>query len=415
MTNNHGRPSGGPYDVPNSAPNNAPANVSRVQQRALIVGIAFTLLLLVGFVLDRNQFFQSYLFAFSFWAGISVGALALLMLQHMTGGGWGFVIRRVLEAATRTLPLMLILFVPIVLGAHRIYEWTDAHEIAEHPVLQEKSKYLNLPFFTVRAAIYFAVWLALAYFLNRWSLLQDRTADRKYGKNMRVLSGPGMVLFVFTVSFASIDWFMSLDWEWSSTIYGFIFVAAWGLSALAFTIAVMAALSRHEPMSNVVGQYHFHDLGKLLLAFVMLWSYFAFSQFLIIWSGNLPEEIRWYLPRIHGAWGAIALAVIVLHFAFPFLFLLSRSLKRNAGKLVIVAVLILLMRLIDLLWMIVPNFTHKYPIGWVGVAMYVAAPIAIGGLWLAWFANALTKRALFPINDPLYETVLEQKHAHAGH
>jgi hypothetical protein len=284
--------------------------------------------------------------------------------------------------------------------------------VAEHPVLKEKSKYLNLPFFTVRAAIYFAIWLTLAYFLNRWSLLQDRTADGKYTKNMRVLSGPGMVLFVFTVSFASIDWFMSLDWEWSSTIYGFIFVAAWSLSSLAFTIAVMAALSKHEPMNNIVAQLHFHDLGKLLLALVMLWSYFAFSQFLIIWSGNLPEEIRWYLPRIHGAWGAIALAVIVLHFAFPFLFLLSRSLKRHAGKLVIVAILILVMRLIDLFWMIEPNFSGgEFHFSW----MDLVAPIAMGGLWLGVFARALTQRALIPINDPLYETVLEQKHAHAGH
>ena len=393
-------------------PYNAPPNVDRVQQGALIAGGVFTVIFAVGFFLNRDQFFHSYLFAFSFWAGISIGSLALLMLQHLTGGGWGLVIRRVLEAATRTLPLVLLLFVPIVLGAHRIYKWTDAHEVAEHPVLKEKSKYLNLPFFTVRAAIYFVIWLALAYFLNRWSLLQDRTADRKYTKNMRVLSGPGMVLFVFTVSFASIDWFMSLDWEWSSTIYGFIFVAAWSLSALAFTIAVMAALSKHEPMNNVVAQLHFHDLGKLLLALVMLWSYFAFSQFLIIWSGNLPEEIRWYLPRIHGVWGAIALAVIVLHFAFPFLFLLSRSLKRHAGKLVIVAVLILVMRLIDLFWMIEPNFTGgEFHFSW----MDLVAPIAMGGLWLGVFARALTGRALIPINDPLYETVLEQKHAHAGH
>lgn len=393
-------------------PYNAPPNVSRVQQRALIAGAVFTVLFVIGFFVNRDQFFHSYLFAFSFWAGISIGSLALLMLQHLTGGGWGLVIRRVLEAATRTLPLVLILFVPIVLGAHRLYKWTDAHEVAEHPVLKEKSKYLNLPFFSVRAAIYFAIWLALAYFLNRWSLLQDRTADSKYTKKMRVLSGPGMVLFVFTVSFASIDWFMSLDWEWSSTIYGFIFVAAWSLSSLAFTIAVMAALSKREPMNNVVAQLHFHDLGKLLLALVMLWSYFAFSQFLIIWSGNLPEEIRWYLPRIHGAWGAIALAVIVLHFAFPFLFLLSRSLKRHAGKLVIVAVLILVMRLIDLFWMIEPNFTgQEFHFSW----MDLVAPIAMGGLWLGVFARALTGRALIPINDPLYETVLEQKHAHAGH
>jgi len=394
-----------------TGPYNAPPDVNRWQQRALIVGALFTLVFAVGLFVDRAQFFHSYLLAFSFWAGISVGSLALLMLQHLTGGGWGLVIRRVLEASTRTLPLVLILFVPIVLGAHWTYRWTDHEEMASR-VLTEKAKYLNLPFFTVRAAIYFAIWLALAFFLNRWSLLQDRTADRQYTKRMRMLSGPGMVLFVFTVTFASIDWFMSLDPEWSSTIYGFLFVAAWSLSALAFTIAVMAALSKYEPMNNVVAQLHFHDLGKLLLALVMLWSYFAFSQFLIIWSGNLPEEISWYLPRIHGAWGAIALAVIVLHFAFPFLFLLSRSFKRHAGKLVIVAVLVLLMRLIDLFWMIAPNFNAgQFHVSW----MDLVAPIGIGGLWLSFFARALTKRPLIPINDPLYETVLEQKHAHAGH
>jgi hypothetical protein len=391
---------------------NAPANVSRFQQRALIVGIIFTVLLAVGWFLDRAQFFHSYLFAFSFWAGVSLGSLALLMLQHLTGGGWGLVIRRVLEASTRTLPLIAILFLPIVFGAHSIYSWIYDEELMQHPVMVEKAKYLNLSFFTVRAAIYFAVWLTLSFFLNRWSLLQDRTADRRFTKRMSTLSGPGMVLFVFTVTFASIDWFMSLDPEWFSTIYGFIFVAAWVLSALAFTVAVMAALAKHEPMNQIVGQSHFQDLGKLLLALVMLWSYFAFSQFLIIWSGNLPEEISWYHPRIHGTWGAIALAVIVLHFAFPFLFLLSRSFKRDSGKLVIVAVLILVMRLIDLFWMIAPNFTHeRFHLSW----MDLVAPIAMGGWWLAVFARALSRRPLIPINDPLYETALEQKHAHAGH
>lgn len=395
-----------------TGPYNAPASVSRIQQRALLVGVVFTIIFAIGLFVDRAQFFHSYVFAFSFWAGISVGSLALLMLQHLTGGGWGLVIRRVLEASTRTIPLILVLFVPIILGAHWIYRWTDGAEMAKNAALTEKVKYLNLPFFTARAAIYFAIWLALAFFLNRWSLRQDQTADRQFTKRMRVLSGPGMVLLVFTITFASIDWFMSLDPEWSSTIYGFLFLAAWSLSALAFTVAVMAALAKDEPMASVVAQLHFHDLGKLLLALVMLWSYFAFSQFLIIWSANLPEEIRWYLPRIHGAWGAIALAVIVLHFGFPFLFLLSRSFKRNAGKLVIVAVLILAMRLIDMFWVIVPNFT--------GVHFHISlmdlvAPIALGGWWLATFTWALRQRPLIPINDPLYETVLEQKHAHAGH
>jgi hypothetical protein len=227
---------------------------------------------------------------------------------------------------------------------------------------------------------------------------------------MRLLSGPGMVLFVLTVTFAAIDWFMSLDPEWSSTIYGFIFVASWALSALAFVIAVLARLSMNEPMKHVVAPLHFHDLGKLLLALTMLWAYFAFSQFLIIWSGNLPEEISWYLRRTRAGWGAIALAVVILHFALPFLFLLSRALKRDPRKLVFVAGWILLMRLIDLLWIIAPEFTGEdFHISW----MDVVAPIAFGGLWLATFSWQLSKRSLIPINDPQYESVLAQ--AHAGH
>ncbi len=392
---------------------NAPPELKRLSQRAVLIGVVFLALLVIGFFTDRAQFFRSYLFAFSFWGGISIGALALLMLQHLTSGGWGLVIRRVLEAATRTLPLILVLFLPVIAGAHWLYPWTHAEEIAKHPALVEKARlYLNLQFFVARAAIYFAIWLLLAYFLNRWSLLQDQTGDRRISKRMGVLSGPGMVLLIFTVTFASIDWFMSLDPEWSSTIYGFIFVASWALSALAFVIAVLAMLTKYEPLKTVVAPLHFHDLGKLLLALVMLWSYFAFSQFLIIWSGNLPEEIRFYLPRTRGAWGAIALAVIILHFAFPFLFLLSRSLKRNPHKLVLVAVLILVMRLLDLLWMITPNFTGEhFHISW----MDLVAPLGMGGLWLGVFGWQLNKRALIPINDPQFEVVLEQGHSHLGH
>ena len=391
---------------------NPPAGLKRFQQLAFAVGALFVALLMVGYLLNRDQFFHSYLFAFSFWVGLSVGSLALLMLQHLSGGGWGLVIRRVLEAATQTLPLMAVLFVPILLGAHSIYSWTHEEEIVKHPVLALKTKYLNLPFFSVRSAIYFAVWILLAYLLTRWSALQDQTADRQYTKKMRVLSGPGLVLLVFTVTFGSIDWFMSLDPEWYSTIYGLIFVASWAVSALAFVIAVLGTLSKQEPASNFVAQLHFHDLGKLLLALVMLWTYFSFSQFLIIWSGNLPEEIHWYIPRTHGGWGAIALFVVLLHFAFPFLFLLSRNFKRDSGKLVSIAILILIMRLFDLLWTIAPSFTGEhFHVSW----MDIVAPIGIGGLWLAFFTWRLSKRPLIPINDPQFETVLEQKHAHAGH
>jgi hypothetical protein len=274
-------------------------------------------------------------------------------------------------------------------------------------VVQFKTPYLNVPFFAVRAVIYFGVWIALAFFLNKWSLAQDRTADNTYTKKMRLLSGPGMVVLIFSVTFASVDWYMSLEPEWFSTIYGFIFVAAWSLSALAFVIAMMARLAREEPMRRIVAPLHFHDLGKLLLALVMLWAYFAFSQFLIIWSGNLPEEIVYYLGRTHRAWGALIVAIGILHFAAPFLFLLSRGLKRDPGKLVMVALLILVMRAVDLLWVLVPAFKTRH---WI--LLDVFALVGFGGLWLAFFTWQLGKRPLIPINDPQFESTLEQMHSH---
>jgi hypothetical protein len=285
----------------------------------------------------------------------------------------------------------------------------DHEEVAQHPAVQFKSGYLNLPFFTVRAAIYFGIWITLAYLLNKWSLAQDRTADNRYTKNMRVLSGPGMVILIFSVTFASIDWYMSLEPEWFSTIYGFIFVAAWALCALAFVIAVMANLSAEEPMRRIVAPLHFQDLGKLLLALVMLWAYFAFSQFLIIWSGNLPEEIVWYTHRIHTSWGVLIILIGILHFAAPFLFLLSRDLKRNPRRLVLVALLIIVMRSVDLLWMLAPALGHGK---WVLVD--VIALLGFGGLWLTLFLWQLGKRPLIPINDPQFESTLEQMHA-GGH
>jgi hypothetical protein len=391
----------------------APQEVARAQRPALLAGV-LGLLALGGLALlnaaGREQFFHAYLIGYLFWGGIAIGSLALLMLQHLTGGGWGLVIRRVLESGTRTLPLMVILFVPIVLGAHRIYPWTTNVKFSE-AVQPKIDHFLYLQFFTLRTVIYFAIWLLLAFFLNRWSRQNDLTADRRLVKNMRLLSGPGMVLFVFTVTFAAIDWVMSLDPSWSSTIFGLLFVAAWSLTTLAFVIAVLALLSKTEPMKSVVAALHFHDLGKLLLALVMLWAYFDYSQFLIIWSGNLPEEIRWYLPRTHGAWGAIALAVVILHFALPFLFLLSRRFKRDPHKLVLAAVLILIMRFIDLLWVVEPSFGKTAPqLGFV--LMDLAAFVGIGGVWLAAFCRQLNRWPLMPINDPQLPSVLEQAHEH---
>ena len=276
--------------------------------------------------------------------------------------------------------------------------------------LHEKAaRFLNPPFFVVRAAIYFAIWSLLAITLNWSSLAQDQRADPKLRKRMQMLSGPGLVLFVLTVTFAAIDWVMSLDPAWSSTIFGLIFVAAWTLSALAFTILISAWLSQRDPMNAVLRPAHFHDLGNLTLALVMLWTYFAFSQYLIIWSGNLPEETTWYVARKHDGWGAIALAIVILQFAFPFLILLSRAAKKSGRKLAMLAVLILVMRMMDVIWLVEPTFNGgRFHLSW----MDFAAPIALGGLWLAMFAWQLQKRPLVPVNDPQLEQALAAHSAH---
>ena len=386
-----------------------PPELRRASMTALVIGLLFLVLFFAGFLLDRNQFFHAYLVGFIFWTGITLGSLALLMLQHLTGGAWGLVIRRVLEASTRTLPLILILFIPIAFGLRHIYLWTDLAAMSESPALYTKAtSYLNPSFFLTRAAIYFAIWSLLAIVLNWLSLEQDRTADPRFGRRMRMISGPGLVLFVLTVTFASIDWVMSLDPSWSSTIFGFIFVAAWTMSSLAFTILAMSWLSKREPMKAVVRSSHFHDLGNLLLALVMLWTYFAFSQYLIIWSGNLPEETTWYVARKHGGWGVIALVIAIFQFAFPFLALLSRATKASSQKLAMLVLLILVMRVADVIWLIEPTFNHqRFHLSW----MDVIAPLAMGGLWLATFSWQLQKRALIPLNDPQIEALA----VHVGH
>jgi MFS family permease len=402
---------------------NAPPEINRVQLPALLIGVVASVLLIIGIFVPPQfggglaQFFHSYLIGYIFWTGIALGCLAILMLQYVANGAWGLMSRRVLESGSRTIPLMLILFMPVILGLHQLYEWTDKARVESDEVLVQKEPYLNIPFFIGRTLIYFLAWLALMYFLNKWSGEQDRTADITLAGKTRKLSGPGIVAFILTVTFASVDWVMSLDPHWFSTIFGLIFTVSWALSALSFVIVVMMLLTMREPMNHAVTAKHFHDLGKLLLALVMLWAYLSFSQFLIIWSGNIPEETKWYLHRLKGGWEFIGLAIALLHFALPFLLLLSRSLKRDPRKLAAVAVFMLLMRLVDLFWLIAPEYGSgkDLPYGHFHISwMDVVAPIGIGGLWLWWFAWQLKKRPLLPYNDPKLESALEHGR-HGGH
>src|SRR5438876_6032123 len=373
------------------------------QRQLLIAGAAGLAVSVVGLIVNVTQFLQSYLMAYMFVLGIALGSLALGMVHQLSGGAWGGVIRRPIGAATRTLPVLTLLFVPILFGLHRLYPWTDAARVAGDEALQHKHLYLNTPFFVVRAAIYFAVWNALTYFLNAWSLEQDETADPRVARRMQLLSAGGLVAYGLTITFASFDWLMSLEPHWFSTIYGVLILGGQGLSAMAFLIAVLVWLSRRPPLDRIIVPAHFHDLGNLLLAFVMLWAYFSFSQYLIIWAGNLPAEIAWYMHRLHTGWRLIGISLIVFHFAMPFCLLLSRRVKREAGILVVVVVGILIVRLVDLFWLIAPEFhTAGIPVSPLDVLL----PCSIFALWLGCFVWQLRGRAILPVHDPEFDEAL---------
>ena len=380
-----------------------PPDLSALRSRSLITGVGGFAMLLGGLFLDPAQFYRSYLLGYLLWIGIALGCMGILMLQYLTGGAWGVVLRRILEAGTRTLPFMLLLFTPLLGGIKRIYPWADARRVAADAVLRHKSAYLNPAGFTLRAVLYFAVWGGLAMLLVRWSDEQERTRQPALADRLARLSGAGIALYVLTMTFASVDWLMSLEPHWFSTLYGIFIVMGQALSALAFAILVLALLAGRSPLQGKVGARHFHDLGKLLLAFVMVWSYFAFSQFLIIWAGNLPEEIPWYLKRLAGGWEWFGLALALLQFAVPFTLLLSAELKRDPRRLARLAAFLLAMRLVDTAWMIGPAFhPGSLFIHW----MDLVAPVAVGGIWLAIFLRYLGSKPLLPLGDPfLWESI----------
>jgi len=343
-----------------------------------------------------EQFFRSYLIAYLFWLGVALGCLPLLMLHHLVGGTWGFVIRRILEAGTRTLPLMLLLFVPLLFGLHSLYAWSHSDLVARDAVLQAKRVYLNVPFFVVRAGIYFVAWIVFAWLLNRWSMEQDETGNPSLIRRFQLLSGPGIVVYSLAVTFASIDWAMSLEPHWFSTIYGFLFIVGQALAALSFVIAVAVRLSDSPPLSQFVKADVFQDLGNLLLAFVMLWAYIAFSQYLIIWAGNLPEEIPWYLRRGTGGWQWVAAFLALFHFAVPFVLLLGRGNKRNKEFLGRIAIAVLVMRWVDVYWLIAPSFVSNVRIYVLDVLLFAFT----GGIWFYVFWGQLMKRPVLPLRDP---------------
>ena len=391
-------------------PTDIPA-IGRLQSRALVIGLVGLGLGAFGFLTNRDQFFQSWLVGFIFCLGLALGSLGLLMLQHLSGGQWGLVGRRVFEAASRTLPLVALFFLPVLFAMPTLFKWARPELVQTDKILQFKEPYLNVPFFTGRAIVYFLFWIVCAWFLTKWSAAQDRGTESTDAAGMvrfRTLSAPALLFLVLTITFATTDWVMSLDPHWYSTIFGLMFTAGFGLSALALTIAVLASVGPEGALAGLLTKRHFHDLGKLLLAFTMLWAYLNFSQFLIVWSGNLPEEIPWYIERLHGGWGVVAIALVVGHFFLPFLLLLSQDLKKRPKMLARVAIFILAMRLVDTIFLIAPTFAHEgFPIHWMDIAI----PAGLVGIWLFLFARFLQSRALAPLNDPYLKEVF----AHDAH
>jgi len=385
--------------------------MERAQRNALFVGLIALLVSLIGLFMDPSHFWQSYLFAYIFWAGLALGCLGIFFLHNVVGGNWGVAIRRLMESGLQTLPLVLLFAIPVFFALGTIYKWTDASYRAEHFAVGHKAAYLNPTWFIVRTLLYFAIWLFSGFRILKMANEHDRTGDPALFKRIKARSAPALLVFVITTSLAFIDWIMSLESDWYSTIYGWMFTVGEVLLTFAFLVAVLVLLSKREPFSSFLTRQHYHDLGNLMLAFTMLWAYMSFSQFLIIWAENLPDEIPWYVRRFSGGWGYIAWTISIFQFCLPFFLLLLRFVKKNPTRLRTLAVWIIIMRIVDVFWIVAPAWRQR------GLEVYwtdIVALIGLGGIWLAYFIRNLKARPLLPSNDPRDTYSLLKAHGH-GH
>jgi hypothetical protein len=383
----------------------APPQIDTLQKVGLGLGLVGLIGMAVGFASDHAQFYKSYLLGYVFVLGIPIGSLALLMIHHLSGGRWSLALRRTFEASSRTLPLMAVLFLPIIFGIHDLYHWSHADVVANDAILRHKAPYLNQSGFIIRAVVYFVVWSFLALMLARWSAQQD--TERFSLDRFNKISGPGMLILGLTVTFASVDWVMSLDAHWFSTLFGLWFLVGMALTALAFSIVVAALLHNNANVAKALSTDRFHDYGTLLYAFIMLWAYLSYSQFLIIWSANLPEEIPYYLRRFGDGWQGVTLVVVAGHFVLPWLLLLFRSNKRTTKRLVAVACFMLVMRFLDVFWLIAPWVKQgAFGVHW----MDIAAVLGVFGLWVGAFCYLLKGRAVLPVGDPYLPEALADGH-----
>ncbi len=366
---------------------------------ALLAGLLGLALCALGWFVSPREFFISYLFAELVFLGVALGCMAFLMIHYLTGGKWGWPVRRFFEAAAGTLPLLGFLFLPIFFGLRDLYPWMDPARVAASKVLQHKLGYLNAPMFILRAAIVFGIWIWLAHLLNKWSREQDGTRDPEPTKRLRKLSGPGLVIYPLTITVVMVDWIMSLESDWFSTIFPILICIGQMLSGLAFVILLLRWIGPRSALAEIVSKENFHHLGSLLLAFTMLWAYMAFSQFLVIWSGDLPHEISWYLHRIAGGWRWVVIFLVLFHFFGPFFLLLSRQRKENRSALAVIAAVMFTAHVVDVWWMVTPSFyPHGLHLSW----LHFAALLGVGGLWFFFFLCNLARKPLLPVNDPRF-------------
>ena len=413
----------------------APAFVDGWQRRALVVGSAASVVA-AGLALadgSIDHVLRAWLLGLMLTFGFAVGGLALLMVQYVTGGKWGLLLRRPLEAMSRTLPLVFAYWVVIALSLKKLYLWASPAMIADgvkrglisadqldaiNHAIGFKRPMLNPAAFVVASLVCFAIWGFYTWKLNALGLQRDATSPAstpEWIKRFENISGPGVIVYAITMSAAAIYWVMSLDPTWYSSVYGLLFLVGQGYQVLALGIIVSVSLSKGEPFKTILRTTEQHDLGKFTFAFVMLNIYLAFSQFLIIWSGNLPEEIPWYMDRFQGGWGVIITLDFLFHWLIPFTLLLSRDLKRNKKRLVRVCQWMVFAKAFDLFWLIEPNFkdaARNLHFSW-GILEYVAVPVAMTAFWAAYYCVQLKSRPLVQTNDPHVAEILEAEHAHA--
>jgi len=344
-----------------------------------------------------KQFFFSWLVSFLFFLSLTLGALFFVLIQYAAQGGWGIVVRRIGETTFATLPVMAALFLPLLLGLHELYSWTVPGAAEHDALLRWKAPYLNVPFFLIRAALYFGIWSFMALLYYRGSRGQDATGDPGVTARLRRLAGPAIIVLALTQSFASIDWIMSLTPHWYSTIFGVYFFAGSFVGFIALLSVVAVAMRRAGLLETVITAEHVHDIGKLLFAFTSFWAYIGFSQFFLIWYANLPEETIWYKARLEGSWMQASLLLMIGHFVVPFFYLMGRTVKRKDATLAVGGAWLLAMHFVDLYWQVMPTL---HPEGIRPSVLDVAAFVAVGGCFVAATSWLMRRQALVPVGDP---------------